>query len=1758
MNSLTDNVYLFSTVSVVSAWPSEILQIGLNDYSHAASLTANSAFYRPDYQHVNAGNNSFSYTYLAVTSLIAPGSAREFQANTYPDVLGSALAWRVSSDNERGNWSVKYIHPDVDYAKAQYTWHSSVFPSRVVPQILNGSTYSIEISSVLAAPFVNNTATNALPLPYAPAALAKGVTAPAPQSDLQFSINRYSQLISAYNPLSDSTYVRYMSGNHTITTTFTAANVAGITQSSWTSALNAPVASGSVYGTVNFTTASASKIWQIFDYATAGSFIWFENGTLKTGASAGGTASINYNTGVMQVNYAPPLYFTRDIQARLTYDYYKSSINGYNLSQRLSSFNHKTSAYNTMAQFYSAANCDHVTLSSTDVPIYMYDIEIDVSRNGTTSSAPTANGYTISFLPTAVCVNVSANVIHVSGGFVSNWYSPTVWNLVPGWHTISYSTPTDVVLPTGVVALTGSNLSYNVSTATAIDGSTYLVLSAAPDSRRTEGTLLVTLSSVDGSPSQTFTVPWVLNPDNWTIYPYIDYNDNDSARLRVLVENFNVSDNQEIAWIVSPNENITITSQVNGRNIPLNSVCYWSTGSPVVVSNLGVGLTQITVSSINPSNSGSVFWSPSSWNNVSLDLHADISNFNNRSHTRTLPLSAKLKKHGLFYSMPSTVQLTWLADYPAPVAAYGFASGGGLFSLNQPVNGALYNTITANFVPPTVVSNPSRYTIPLYCVAEASFLSISSNPVPTYIITVDDFPAINLLSVSLSSNVASTVRNIATFTSNRTHDVFVPVAATNLLFEDTSIVHQQNGRYVNLTRTWTLSSGNSTTVLPTTGSLLDVTLTPTGASISAVVLSVDYYSDTWQSLHTQQLPVYIHFANSVPTLSARAFPTYTWVESETNPRELTFANYSASSNGLTAYGNCHSEIVHISASNVFDLYSFQFGDFVITTLSPTASATISCPGVTSTAILGVSAYNAAITPDTPSLYYDLSGHGKTLSNTTTTPTTGSSKFWKQFEFIDYPAPSISVSSADIPSFSLGNVQRPVLDIDIVLQHDPHLTKLQSPLTVNFTVEGAQPYTFDHVINAASGDNLLQAQFQVADPNAPRYLSNIVATPITITISGQYSQYLGYAPNDYCPSTRTIATTSFEVTAFPSPIIELFESAGVGCVNTPFWLINATAATISSVEYDQFIIDYGNGVTSTIAASSQRISAQYADTGTYYLSVSGIQEGQLISTQTFGPLIVFADCNQDANAFDSSITRHLGDQFVLPYPCHALSVQNEWVTKDTINSLFAKVSANLQYVIDQSTMYDPRIPRAYVGWYGAWNRSKQSKWNINSESKFEYDQAIKTSLGNLKAIAWDDNYNVVHLVKNNQIIMCAYDANMTQISPAIDMPLADFKACALLKNTLFVVDAHSNGVYAYEAVPYSTSPYKLVQYFAQFGDEHTKQGLNNPTDIACDENELFVVDSSNYSIKVYNTSLAWVDQFTCGEFRDDVVPISIAIADDSLLVCASNNTVYVFNRETKALTTSWKAGGEVTRIRIHDKQPQFVNVLTTQGILKYTKHGTYIGTFDQPKVAPLLDVASNNKYVSLFISEDKIFAVIDLTSTKTIRTTRLDQWMWPFEQTQVQANDLVSTVVYNSIIKRFWDNILLADKSIHSKFVQYMTPQVTDLNFAIVAATSADKAVYDDTQIYIGDNELVTSPVIERSISALCAAIATLANRVATVRDFDPCVDQLCWTWDALKGTHTPFSANCQSNPLTWYELRSEMPTTFSKRWCDATGCGCTS
>ena len=248
---------------------------------------------------------------------------------------------------------------------------------------------------------------------------------------------------------------------------------------------------------------------------------------------------------------------------------------------------------------------------------------------------------------------------------------------------------------------------------------------------------------------------------------------------------------------------------------------------------------------------------------------------------------------------------------------------------------------------------------------------------------------------------------------------------------------------------------------------------------------------------------------------------------------------------------------------------------------------------------------------------------------------------------------------------------------------------------------------------------------------------------------------------------------------------------------------------------------------------------------------------------------------------------------LPYQLKDVMVgSNEWVVSDVINSSFSKLNSNFNYLRNISQVLNLNntfyliewtaqlAPDAYTSTitYGgsafAWHTNISG---LNWENKFNsisstgvadgiikdiksYSFTNKTAPDYYTYIAYSGSGTIPDHIQirtndyRNTLILSA--TNLSNSTP----PFNSISAIDVIDNQLYILD--TNTIYKTNLITtgaLSSSGLIGVQKVGgNVGGVNDKNNFNNPTDIrACNE-LLYVADSNNSCVKVYNTSLSWIN------------------------------------------------------------------------------------------------------------------------------------------------------------------------------------------------------------------------------------------------------------------------------------------------------------
>jgi hypothetical protein len=312
---------------------------------------------------------------------------------------------------------------------------------------------------------------------------------------------------------------------------------------------------------------------------------------------------------------------------------------------------------------------------------------------------------------------------------------------------------------------------------------------------------------------------------------------------------------------------------------------------------------------------------------------------------------------------------------------------------------------------------------------------------------------------------------------------------------------------------------------------------------------------------------------------------------------------------------------------------------------------------------------------------------------------------------------------------------------------------------------------------------------------------------------------------------------------------------------------------------------------------------------------------------------------------------------------------------------------------------------------------------------------------------------------------------------------DIKGLALdSRNRLFVLDGTLNKVASYNVNLTDPVPFELFLSWGGFGTSKSTSRFSKPNDICIDIlDNVWVADTGNRCIKQYSNTGTWLQTIIDDNLRD-TPPISMA-AD-------SENNIHVL---TKNKIRVYKPDGEFSfdydfTNTISTKQPikissnynkEMIYVVFDSVVLRYFRTGVFAGyLINEKKCATgLRDVFQDEYRNTLIISNDKILKYIDVMNQQSI-VGELPESYWKLNDLLIHKDEYIQNWVYNKSFQRLWDNIEIMRHT---------------LMYNLNTCQQYKPPIYTKDKIIIGQNEIVTSTVVNRCIQYLWENFLTLLD-----------------------------------------------------------------
>jgi hypothetical protein len=388
------------------------------------------------------------------------------------------------------------------------------------------------------------------------------------------------------------------------------------------------------------------------------------------------------------------------------------------------------------------------------------------------------------------------------------------------------------------------------------------------------------------------------------------------------------------------------------------------------------------------------------------------------------------------------------------------------------------------------------------------------------------------------------------------------------------------------------------------------------------------------------------------------------------------------------------------------------------------------------------------------------------------------------------------------------------------------------------------------------------------------------------------------------------------------------------------------------------------------------------------------------------------------------------------------------------------------------------------------------WNVNIpgiDYRYNDVQHIKSSSNTCEFTGIYSKKNILYLSTSTCFYVLSSNFKPTRIEyvDARDLKTLRFghiQGLALDSvDKIYVLDQFFNKVYCY-ILDIPTKRIRLFTDWGGIGGRRAQTRLNSPSDVYVDyQNFVWVADTGNACIKKYSNTGAWL-----ATYIDDVntgysnPPISLTLDSHNNIHVLTHNGIYVYNNNgVYQYNYPFKQYTNLMPKKIATNySKEMTYVLFDSIVLKYFRNGVYAGeaVSNVPGLSGM-SAMHHDEYRNLLVTfKENVYKDNDLMKLKA-NTGSLPDTYWSLGDLLINKEEYVQNWVYNKSFQRLWDDIEMMRNTVFygtSGYCATYTPP----------PHSKDK-------ILIGQNEIVTSTVINRSISYLWDNYSSL------LKYFDP-------------------------------------------------------
>jgi hypothetical protein len=311
-----------------------------------------------------------------------------------------------------------------------------------------------------------------------------------------------------------------------------------------------------------------------------------------------------------------------------------------------------------------------------------------------------------------------------------------------------------------------------------------------------------------------------------------------------------------------------------------------------------------------------------------------------------------------------------------------------------------------------------------------------------------------------------------------------------------------------------------------------------------------------------------------------------------------------------------------------------------------------------------------------------------------------------------------------------------------------------------------------------------------------------------------------------------------------------------------------------------------------------------------------------------------------------------------------------------------------------------------------------------------------------------------------------------------------------QNKIYVLDSILSqvGVYTYEPDT-PGDDWVLFTNWGGYGTAISTNQFSNPNDIHIDQlDNVWVTDTGNSCVKHFSNTGTWINTIIDDELKLNA-PLSVAVDSQKYVHILTNKEIRVYDYSGNYIRnysySEYVSNSAPIKINTSYNREIIYFALTKQ-VVKFFRNGVFAGYIIKEKEnLPPITGLYQDEYRNLLITAgDRILKYPDLMTQKLIKGKT--PVFWSLNDILINKEEYVQNWVYTRSFQRMWDNIemtrntLLYDNTNPCK--TYKAP------------------LYGKEKMIIGQNEIVTSTVINRVLSYLWENYKTLIDY------FDPNCD----------------------------------------------------